>query len=69
MRMDISLVAVGLVVALTVAAASFRVFTAPDRIRVRLDSARRTCLNQGGEWVTVGREESCVLPEASKKPD
>ncbi|MBL0089482.1 MAG: hypothetical protein IPP44_23535 [Ideonella sp.] len=69
MRTDLPVITIALVVALTVVAASFRVVTAPDRIRERLDSARSTCLNQGGEWVTVGRDESCVMPAAKNKTD
>ena len=69
MRMDLSVVTIGVVVALTLVATSFGVLTAPDRIRVRLDSARSTCLHQGGEWVTEGRHAGCVLPEARKKSD
>jgi hypothetical protein len=47
------------VVVLTIGATVFRVWTAPERIRLRLDSAKASCLNTGGEWIKVGREESC----------
>jgi hypothetical protein len=58
-RLDVALIFIVMVVALTVGAAIFRVWTAPERIRMRLDSAKASCLNAGGEWVKVGREESC----------
>jgi len=54
-------------VVVTVGATVFRVWTAPERIRMRLDTARTTCLNAGGEWIKVGREESCrPAPERPK---
>ena len=59
MKLRLAGVSIALVVALTIAAAVFRVWTAPARIRMRLDAAKATCLNGGGEWIKVGREESC----------
>jgi len=40
----------------------FRVATAPDRNRDRLELARRVCTERGGEWVTVDRRELCRVP-------
>lgn len=58
---------IAVVVLLTIAAAAFRVWTAPERIRMRLDAARATCLNAGGQWIKVGREEACKpAPEGTK---
>ena len=59
MRLNVSLVLIVMVVAMTIGGTAFRVWTAPERIRMRLDSAKASCLNAGGEWVKVGREESC----------
>ena len=67
MKLRLAGVSIALVVVLTIAAAAFRVWTAPERIRMRLDSARTTCLNGGGEWIKVGREESCKpAPERTR---
>ncbi|MFI4931127.1 MAG: hypothetical protein ACHP83_12860 [Burkholderiales bacterium] len=41
----------------------FRVATAPDRIRERLDIAREVCLKAGGEWV-LGENERKVCKRA-----
>jgi hypothetical protein len=54
------------VATLAVLATTYRVSTAPERIRQRLESAKTTCANTGGEWVKVGREESCQ-PAAERK--
>jgi len=59
LRLNTPVVLIAAVIALTIGGTVFRVWTAPERIRMRLDSARTTCLNAGGEWVKVGREESC----------
>jgi hypothetical protein len=58
LRLNASVV-IAAVVVLTIGATVFRVWTAPERIRLRLDSAKASCLNTGGEWIKVGREESC----------
>ena len=67
MKISLSVTPILLVVALTIAAASYRVYTAPERIRQRLDAARTTCLNSGGEWVKIGKDELCVSGAESKK--
>ncbi len=59
-NLNVSVISVAAVVALTIAATVFRVSTAPERIRMRLDTAKASCIKAGGEWVTVNREESCV---------
>ncbi len=66
MKISISMVAILLVVALTIAAAAYRVSTAPDRMRMRLNAAKATCVNGGGEWVRVGNEEACQAAVAKK---
>ena len=66
MKLNVSVVAMLVVVALAILATAYRVATAPERIRKRLDSAKATCLGAGGEWVKVGREESCQ-PAAERK--
>ena len=55
-------------VALTVMAAVFRVSTAPERIRMRLDTAKTTCVKGGGEWIKVGRDELCQPGLEQGKP-
>ena len=67
MKTSYSLTALVSVVALTIGAASYKVTTAPDRLRIRLDAARSACVNGGGEWVKVGREEACRLADTAKK--
>lgn len=62
MKLKLAGVSIALVVVLTIAAAAFRVWTAPERIRMRLDAAKATCLNAGGLWVREGREERCKVP-------
>ncbi len=59
MKLKLAGISIAGVVTLTIAAAAFRVWTAPERIRMRLDAAKTTCLNAGGQWVREGREEWC----------
>ena len=66
MKLNLSVTAIALVVTVTVVAAAYRVTTAPERIRARLDAARASCLGAGGEWVKVGNDESC-RPLAERK--
>jgi hypothetical protein len=66
-KISYSLTAIVSVVALTIGAAGYRVTTAPDRIRLRLDAARATCVSSGGEWVKVGNEEACRTNDSAKK--
>lgn len=67
MKLKLAGASIAVVVLLTIAAAVFRVWTAPERIRMRLDAAKTTCLNGGGEWIKVGREESCKpAPERTR---
>lgn len=58
-KIDIPVAAIVAVVVLTIVAAAYRVSTAPERIRTRLNAARDACLSAGGDWVRVGREEWC----------
>lgn len=67
MNLNASVIAIALVVALTLAAAVFRVSTAPERIRMRLETAKATCIKAGGEWIKVNREELCQPGAAQKK--
>jgi Tfp pilus assembly protein FimT len=66
-KQNLAIVAILLVIAVTIAAAVYRVTTAPDRIRMRLNAARDTCLNTGGRWVKVGNEESCLQPATAQE--
>lgn len=59
MKLNVPLIAVGAVVGVAVLAACFRVSTAPERIRVRLEVARATCLQAGGSWVHEGGQHAC----------
>jgi hypothetical protein len=54
--------AFAMILVVGIAAAAFRVATAPDRIKERKDTARTVCLNSGGEWVVVDRNEICRKP-------
>jgi hypothetical protein len=56
--------AVLLVAAVAVAGAAFRVSTAPDRIKARMETARAGCTANGGEWLQVDGKDMCVKPEA-----
>jgi hypothetical protein len=67
MKLNASMLLMLAVIAMAIGAATFRVTTAPDRIRLRLDTARTTCLNNGGEWVGVGRDAICQQPAVQKK--
>lgn len=67
LKIDISVAAIVVVVALTIVAAVYRVSTAPERIRIRLNAARDVCVNAGGDWVRVGREEWCRPAVERKK--
>ena len=55
------------VLAVCLAAAAFRVATAPDRVRERKDTARSVCLSSGGQWVKVDRDEICQKPGGAPK--
>ena len=56
----ISIVVLLLVIVLSAGAAAFRVYTAPERIRMRLETARETCVKSGGQWVAdTGRSMTC----------
>lgn len=57
-----------IVVLVTLGATAFRVYTAPDRIKVRRDTARSVCLGSGGEWVKVGLDEVCRKNDAAGDP-
>lgn len=43
------------VIVLATSAAGFRIYTAPDRITQRLQTARETCGQAGGTWTTDER--------------
>ena len=66
MKLNGPVIAIVTVVALTIVAATYRVATAPERIRKRLESAKATCTGAGGQWIKVEREESC-LPAVERK--
>jgi acyl-coenzyme A synthetase/AMP-(fatty) acid ligase len=60
MKINLARYAVAVIVIGAIAAAVFRVSTAPDRVRQRLETARAVCVSSGGEWVTVERDPICV---------
>lgn len=66
MKLNFPVLAMLSVATLAVLALTFRVTTAPERIRQRLDSAKATCTNTGGQWVKVDGAESCQ-PAAERK--
>ena len=66
MRLNVSVAIIVGVVALTIVAAIYRVSTAPERIRTRVAAARAACLNAGGQWIKVGRDEVCQQATVSK---
>ncbi len=67
MKLNASVLAIGAVIALTIAATIFRVATAPERIQRRLEAAKASCLNAGGQWLKSGREATCQLAEERAK--
>lgn len=56
-----------LVALLAVAAATYRITTAPQRMEERRATARSVCTNAGGEWVKQGREEWCLKVQAASR--
>lgn len=67
MKLSGSIFSILMVVTLTIASAAYRVSTAPERKRMRLDTARATCVNSGGEWVrNEDQEETCRTVTARK---
>ena len=48
-----------IVVLAAIAAAVFRVSTAPERMKERRNTARTVCVGSGGEWIRVGKDEIC----------
>ena len=59
MKLNKSVIFVAALVALAIVALVYRIATAPERIRMRLDTAKASCINAGSEWVKVGHEELC----------
>ena len=66
MKASLSVASVIVVIGLTIVAATYRVSTAPERVRSRLNTAKESCTAGGGEWVKVGTEEEC-RPPADRK--
>ncbi len=52
---------VALIIVLGIAATVFRIYTAPDRIQQRLETAKTVCEQSGGHWVvgSSGRDPVC----------
>ena len=65
MNLSVAQIAVGLVIVAAVAATAFRVSTGPDRARQRRDIARQVCIDSGGQWLLVERDEICQKTTAS----
>ena len=57
---------VGLIIAVAIAAALFRVVTGPDRAKDRRETARTVCIGSGGEWVKGDGGDVCVRETAQK---
>ena len=53
-----------IVTLVSVAAALFRVATAPDRVRDRRNLAHAVCDSIGGEWTVVDKAETCRRADA-----
>jgi len=67
MNLPMGRYAVLLVAAVAVAGAVFRVSTAPDRIKARLETARSGCTANGGQWLQVDGKDMCVKPDSAKR--
>ena len=65
-KLNLSVTAILLVIALGVGAAVFRVVTAPERVRQRIAVAQETCGKLGGEWVGAGRDGTCKTSDGNK---
>lgn len=59
MKLNISVLALLSVATLAVLALTYRVSAAPERIRQRLETAKATCLGNGGTWVKVDGVDIC----------
>ncbi len=64
MNIQMGRYAVWLVAAVAVAGTAFRVSTAPDRIKARVETARSGCIANGGQWLKVDGNDMCVKTEA-----
>ena len=62
MNFSVGQVVVVLVIVAAIGATVFRVSTGPDRAKQRRDTARQVCIDTGGEWLKVDREEVCRKP-------
>ena len=62
MKIGLGSYVVGLVIVVAVAAATFRISTAPERAQQRRDLARQTCVETGGKWLETGRDGVCRKP-------
>jgi hypothetical protein len=67
MKISITRLAFGAVVAVAIAAAFFRVTTAQDRVSERLALARAVCASTGGVWMSVNGTELCEKGDLAKK--
>jgi hypothetical protein len=65
-KLNASILAMLTVATLAVLATTYRVSTAPERIRDRHESAKATCISNGGQWLRVDGVESCQ-PAADRK--
>jgi hypothetical protein len=67
MKISVTRLAFGAVVAVAAAAAFFRVTTAEDRVSERRALARTVCASTGGVWVTIHGAEVCDKGDFAKK--
>jgi len=66
-KVNLHVTSVVAVIALTIVATTYRITTAPERIRLRLNTAKESCLNSGGEWVKVDKHDVCRGGAAGRK--
>ena len=67
MKFNVSVTVISIVIALSLISVLFRVHTAPERIRQRLNTARDTCTSTGGQWVEATSAPWCRPPLDGKK--
>jgi hypothetical protein len=67
MKLSITRLAFGVVVAAAIAAAFFRITTAEDRVSERRALARTVCASTGGVWMTIQGTEVCDKGDLAKK--
>jgi hypothetical protein len=67
MKISITRLTFGAVVAVAIAAALFRITTAEDRVSERRALARTVCTSTGGVWMSIQGTEMCDKGNVAKK--